>query len=118
LEQLAVKLARGETRVLKQYRGNGGIGVWKVQRVPGEGSVGLDSKIRVRHAQRGCIEEEIKFNEFLKRCESYFAGDGRIIDQSYQSRLPEGMIRCYLVQNKVAGFGHQAINALYPAEPG
>ena len=36
----------------------------------------------------------------------------------YQPRLPEGMVRCYLVHDKVAGFGHQAINALCPAPPG
>ena len=41
-----------------------------------------------------------------------------MIDQEYQERLPEGMIRCYLVQEKVAGFGHQAINALFPAPAG
>ena len=28
------------------------------------------------------------------------------------------MIRCYLVHNKVGGFGFQAINALCPAPPG
>jgi hypothetical protein len=28
------------------------------------------------------------------------------------------MIRCYLVQGQVAGFGHQAINALYPTPEG
>jgi hypothetical protein len=28
------------------------------------------------------------------------------------------MIRCYLVHNKVVGFGHQAINALFPELPG
>ena len=28
------------------------------------------------------------------------------------------MIRCYLVQGEVAGFGHQAINALFPAPDG
>ena len=28
------------------------------------------------------------------------------------------MIRCYLVHGTVQGFGHQAINALYPAPPG
>ena len=38
-----------------------------------------------------------------------------MIDQEYQERLTEGMIRCYLVHEKVAGFGHQAINALFPA---
>jgi hypothetical protein len=41
-----------------------------------------------------------------------------MLDQAYQSRLPEGMIRCYLVHDRVEGFGHQAINALYPAPPG
>jgi hypothetical protein len=41
-----------------------------------------------------------------------------MIDQAYQARLPEGMIRCYLVHDKVAGFGHQAINALCPAPAG
>jgi hypothetical protein len=28
------------------------------------------------------------------------------------------MFRCYLVHDQVAGFGFQAINALYPAPPG
>jgi hypothetical protein len=60
----------------------------------------------------------MSLGEFLQRCEPYLAGDGRIIDQAYQARLPEGMIRCYLVHDKVAGFGHQAINALFPAAPG
>jgi hypothetical protein len=51
----------------------------------------------------------------LRRCEPYFAGEGRIIDQAYQPRLPEGMVRCYLVHGEVAGFGLQAMNALHPA---
>ena len=41
-----------------------------------------------------------------------------MIDQEYQARLPEGMTRCYLVHDKVVGFGHQAVNALFPAPPG
>jgi hypothetical protein len=112
--ELPLRLSRGEARVLKQYRGNGGDGVWKVTLAtspPGE------TLIHARHAKRGSIEEKIPLSEFLNRCEGYFAGDGRMIDQAYQSRLPEGMIRCYLVHEKVAGFGHQAINALYPAPP-
>jgi uncharacterized protein DUF6815 len=124
---LPVRLFAGEVRVLKQYRGNGGDGVWKVELAAGA-NIGLargcatsspaETPVRVRHAKRGCVEEKIPLNEFLARCEPYFAGDGRIIDQAYQPRLPEGMIRCYLVHDKVAGFGHQAINALCPAPPG
>jgi hypothetical protein len=74
--------------------------------------------LRVRHAMRGCVEEQMSLDSYLKICEPYFAGEGRMIDQEYQSRLPEGMIRCYLVQDRVAGFGHQAINALFPAPAG
>jgi glutathione synthase/RimK-type ligase-like ATP-grasp enzyme len=113
--ELPMRLSRGEARVLKQYRGNGGDGVWKVSpaaSAPGETSV------YARHAKRGSVEETITLNEFFSRCERYFVGDGRMIDQAYQPRLTDGMIRCYLVHDKVAGFGHQAINALYPAPPG
>ncbi len=109
---LPARLAAGEIRVLKQYRGSGGNGVWKVERATD------DTLVRARHAKRGCIEETIPLNEFLERCEPYFAGNGRMIDQAYQPRLPEGMIRCYLVHDRVGGFGFQATNALCPAPLG
>lgn len=110
-EELPRCLAEGQPRVLKQYRGNGGNGVWKVERLS-------DSRVRARHALRGSIEEEIPLDEFLTRCEPYFSGGGRVIDQLYQTRLPDGMIRCYLVRDRVAGFGEQIINALSPAPAG
>lgn len=125
---LCAQLANGDARVLKQIRGNGGDGVWKIQRLRESASRGDDggtetplspqSLVLVRHAKRGCIEEKLTLEEFLTRCEPYFSGGGGMINQQYQARLPEGMVRCYLVQDKVAGFGHQAINALYPAPPG
>lgn len=118
-QELPSRLATGQARVLKQYRGNGGLGVWKVQLLPGDFSPPKpDTLIRARHALRGAVEEEVTWGEFLGHCRDYFVGDGRIIDQAYQERLPEGMIRCYLVHDRVAGFGHQAINALFPAPPG
>jgi hypothetical protein len=127
-KQLPILLARGEVRVLKQYRGNGGMGVWKVELPAGSPLVyeqngtrirpKIDTRIKVRHAKRGSVEEEISLGDFFTRCEPYFTGSGRMIDQVYQSRLKEGMMRCYLVHDKVVGFGHQAINALYPAPPG
>ena len=111
-EQLPTRLAFGEPRVLKQYRGNGGNGVWKVALAASE------SRLRVRHAKRGSIESEMSLEAFFKLCEPYLSHGGRMIDQAYQTRLPEGMVRCYLVQAEVAGFGHQAINALQPAPVG
>jgi hypothetical protein len=119
-KELPLRLAGG-VRVLKQYRGHSGDGVWKVQlanaAVPTL-AVTHDPLVRVHHARRGSIEEVVPLSMFLQRCEHYFEGEGRMIDQAYQHRLPEGMIRCYLVQNKVEGFGHQAINALCPPPPG
>ena len=118
--ELPARLAKGEARVLKQYRGHSGDGVWKVEAENRGGAAPLadDAMIRARHAKRGCVEESIRLDAFFARCEPYFAGNGRIIDQAWQERLPEGMIRCYLVHDKVAGFGHQAVNALYPAAAG
>jgi hypothetical protein len=128
VQELPLRLVAGKARVLKQNRGNGGNGVWKVQLPPegfanGEGCSGStlpqpETVIHVRHAKRGCSEEQITLGEFYDRCVSYFAASGRMIDQEYQQRLPEGMIRCYLVHDKVVGFGHQAINALFPAPLG
>ena len=115
--ELPVRLAAGDVRVLKQYRGNGGDGVWKVERAAAVGA-SRGEMLLVRHAKRGCFEEKLSLADFLKRCAPYFSGDGRMIDQAYQPRLTEGMIRCYLVHDKVGGFGHQAINALYPAPAG
>jgi hypothetical protein len=99
-------------RVLKQNRGNGGQGVWKVEALPGAGAM-----VRVLHAQRGSLPEDMPLDAFLARCEQYFEWDGCIIDQAFQPRLPEGMIRCYMSGSKVAGFGHQLIKALIPPPP-
>jgi hypothetical protein len=41
-----------------------------------------------------------------------------MIDQPFQPRLADGMIRCYMVRDEVVGFGHQLIKALMPSPPG
>jgi hypothetical protein len=123
-QELPVRLMAGEARVLKQYRGNGGSGGWKVELAEKPATetdledLERDIRVRVRHAQRGSSDETIPLADFFKLCAPYFADSGRMIDQAYQSRLPEGMIRCYLTQDSVVGFGHQAINALYPTPAG
>jgi len=121
--ELPQRLAGG-ARVLKQCRGHSGDGVWKVERNDGlrqderESPAAGDIALRVRHAKRGAREEALGLDAFAERCAPYFAGGGCMIDQAYQPRLPEGMVRCYLVRGEVAGFGHQAINALHPAPAG
>jgi hypothetical protein len=106
--QLPSALAAGKPRVLKQYRGNGGNGVWKVVAL-------ANDHVRIRHALRDSPEEDMSTQDFVRRCEPYFANGGRVIDQAYQDRLPDGMVRAYLVGDRVAGFGEQLQNALLPA---
>lgn len=116
--ELPKSLAPGNARVLKQYRGNGGNGVWKVVLEKKDALPQSETIVRVRHAQRGSVEETVTLNAFFTRCEPYFLKQGGMIDQAFQERLPEGMVRCYLVHDKIVGFGHQAINALFPAPSG
>jgi hypothetical protein len=116
-KQLPLYLASGP-RVLKQNRGNGGIGTWKVELPVGISSrAGLDTIVRVLQARRGSVEEDLPLGDFVTRCEQYFAGAGCMIDQPFQGRLSEGMVRCYMVRDEVVGFGHQLIKALMPAPP-
>jgi hypothetical protein len=109
------RLQSAGPRVLKQNRGNGGQGVWKVDL--GSPSAGNASVVRVLQAQRGSVPEELPLAEFMARCEPYFASHGCIVDQPFQARLPDGMIRCYMGGDKVVGFGHQLIRALIPSPP-
>jgi glutathione synthase/RimK-type ligase-like ATP-grasp enzyme len=109
------RLQSAGPRVLKQNRGNGGQGVWKVELlsdVAGEGS-----RVRVLEALRGAVPEELPLADLIARCEPYFEWGGCIIDQPFQPRLPDGMIRCYMGVDRVVGFGHQFIKALIPPPP-
>ena len=110
--ELPARLRRGP-RVLKQHRGHSGIGIWRVE-------LASPPLLRVRHAQRGSEEEPMSLGALMDRLASYFepANGGHMIDQAWQPRLAEGMVRAYLVEDRVAGFGHQAVNALFPAAPG
>ena len=102
-------------RVLKQNRGNGGQGVWKVELV--SPAVRDAAMVRVLQASRGSLPETLALADFMQRCAAYFAADGCIVDQPFQPRLPDGMIRCYMAADRVVGFGHQLIRALIPPPP-
>lgn len=104
---VVARLAAGP-RVLKQHRGHSGIGVWRVEAIGGD-------RYRLRHAQRGAVEETVDLDTVVQRLAPHFADGGHMIDQAWQPRLTDGMIRAYLVRDRVAGFGFQAVNALYPA---
>jgi Domain of unknown function (DUF6815) len=106
--ELPGRLANGP-RVIKRNRGNGGQGVWKVEGVPNR------SMVRVLDATKDA-SEEVTLDEFLDRCADYFE-DGSVIDQPFQTRLGEGVVRCYMAGDRCAGFGYQKVRALVD-EPG
>lgn len=110
--ELPGRLAHGP-RVLKQHRGHSGIGVWRVEAAG-------PAQLLLRHAQRGSEEERVDWPALLDRMAPYFApaNGGHMIDQAWQGRLAEGMVRAYLVEDRVTGFGQQAVNALYPTPAG
>ena len=101
-------------RVVKQNRGNGGIGVWKVELFATHGA---EATVRIQHAlPRDTTTEAMPLADFINRCESYFVGDGRMIDQRFQPRIVEGMIRAYMVRDEVVGFAHQYAEGLSPED--
>lgn len=105
------RLAGPAARVLKQNRGNGGIGVWKVE-PDGPGNV------RVQEGRTGAEPRSLPLRAFMAECRLYFEDGGRLVDQAYQPRLPEGMIRCYMSEGRVVGFGRQIIRGLLPTDQG
>ncbi len=109
-EEFPGRLHSSGPRVIKQNRGNGGQGVWKVE-VTSEGLVS------VLEARRGSEPRSVALDAFMMDSAGYFADGGCIIDQPFQARLPDGMIRCYMGTDRVVGFGHQFIKALLPPPP-
>ena len=103
---LPARLAAGP-RVIKRNRGNGGQGVWKVQTLASRRNPPM---VRVLDATKDAAEE-LTLHEFLEQCAAYFE-DGCVIDQPFQARLSDGMVRCYMAGDRCAGFGHQKVKAL------
>lgn len=101
--ELPARLAAGP-RVIKRNRGNGGLGVWKVERLP------TSSMVKVLDATKD-TPEELTLDDFLRRCAEYFES-GSVIDQPFQARLSEGVVRCYMAGDRCAGFGHHKVKAL------
>jgi hypothetical protein len=104
--ELPLRLTSGP-RVIKRNRGNGGQGVSKIEPLASSRNRPM---IRVLDATKD-IAEEVPLHEFLERCIEYFE-DGCVIDQPFQTRLSEGVVRCYMAGDHCAGFGHHKVKAL------
>ena len=96
-------------RILKQYRGNGGDGVFKIDTTNIK-----NNSIAVTHAKKGEEEKLVTVDDLFTMFESYFKTSSMFIDQEWNPHIINGMVRCYLCGANVTGFGYQEINALYP----
>jgi hypothetical protein len=104
---LPARLTTG-ARVLKERRGNGGIGVWKVELVDVAGGC-----VRVHEAHvRDLATQELGLDEFVDQFAPYFESGGCLVDQPFQPRVAEGMTRAYLVGDEVVGFAYQGAETL------
>ena len=101
------KLKSFGTRVLKQHRGNGGNGVYKLVHHP------ADDTITLIHAAAGHTRERYSFEQVYEFFKPFYASDGLVIDQEWNKNITNGMVRCYVTGAIVSGFGYQEINALY-----
>src|ERR1700753_2160363 len=107
--ELPERLASGP-RVIKRNRGNGGMGVFKVETLASPRNRPM---VRVLDATRD-VPEELLFEDFVEQCAAFFQ-DGGVIDQPFQLRLTDGVVRCYMAGDRCAGFGHQKVKALVEA---
>lgn len=96
-------------RILKQYRGNGGNGVFKIRFADSS-----RKSICVVHAPSANEKRILSPVEFHKEFSRYFENEGVLISQQWVRGITNGMVRCYLTGTKVSGFGYQESNALCP----
>jgi hypothetical protein len=111
---LASRLSDGAASVLKQQRGMGGQGVWKIELA----EAADDPAVLVREASKKEPPARMRLSDFTARCAPYFAGGGLMVEQPFQERISEGMVRVYLTHDQVVGFAHQYPGGLRPESAG
>ena len=118
VERFPARLKELGRVVVKQARGNGGDGVWRVDLLERDVSVEPTNKVRVQHAlNRDGSSELMSLGSFIERCDEYFEWSGCLIDQAFQARLSDGMVRCYFSLDEVVGFCRQAPKGLLEENP-
>jgi hypothetical protein len=102
-------------RVLKENCSNWGLGVWKIElHEPWTTAIDGTARIRVLRASEDTGGETMRLAVLLDRFEAYLNSGGFLVDQPFNPRVADGIIRCYLVQNAVVGFGYQLVRAFSP----
>ena len=101
-------LNTSSARILKQYRGESGRGIFKV-------SLDTEHKnICVVPATSGNEERVFSKDEFFNEFKKYFDNGNGLVNQQWAESITNGMVRCYITGTKVSGFGYQESVALCP----
>ena len=101
-------LDRTSIRVLKQYRGQSGDGIFKVQLADN------GDRVRYIHATSPTGGRTLSMDDFHEAFSRFFENGGILINQQWLHEIINGMVRCYITGNKVSGFGYQESVALCP----
>jgi hypothetical protein len=84
-------LSSPQMRILKQYRGNGGNGVFKINTINIKNNM-----IGITHASGDEGERVVTEADFFEQMKYYFNNNGMLIDQPWNTNIINGMVRCYL----------------------
>ena len=103
--EFPARLADNGPLVLKPNRGNGGIGVCRVTALP-------NGLVEVVSARGDEPPRTLPLTDFLSERHEDFVTGGGLVDQPFQARHMDGMVRCYMSGGRVTGFGHQLVRAL------
>jgi len=105
------RLATYGQLVVKQARGNGGNGVWKVELLEPSGSPrSAKSEARVVVIDARATDgssARMSLAQFVALANESFGWSPCLVDQPFQDRLSEGMLRCYFTHDQVVGFCRQ-----------
>jgi hypothetical protein len=104
--EIGNRIGVNKFRILKQLRGNGGNGVYKV-------GMHEDNKIFLIEAN---TNNELIFENIHKLSEHIIKANTQIIETAWNDNLVNGVLRCYFCNSTIVGFGYQEINALYPLQ--
>jgi hypothetical protein len=81
-------------------------------------AVGLQSQVEVVDAKvRGESVRLMTLEQVVELVESYLPWSGFVVDQPFQARLAEGMVRCYFSGDEVVGFSDERPTGLLDLTP-
>lgn len=107
-ERFPTRLADHGTLVVKQGRGNGGNGVWKVSLLISDGADEGGDRVAVQDARGSDGSwEPMRLADLVSLCTADFHWSQCIVDQPFQPRLSDGAVRCYFSEDAVVGFARQ-----------